>query len=285
MKILKDSVLWHKKLALPEAVQRNLQELIQNARQSAGNTNNGPNHPTRDKPQIFPDISSRDVNAYLSGILPGLTAKEFRTHHATIAVRQHLEEAAVKASDPEHVKWETANLANLEAAMLCNHTKKAPEGWPRSRERYKERQLKAEERVQLYREEANTQRDALTALREEAREKLDAASPAQKAKVRSRYQQRIRLAERKLDQTRERLERARLARDKIKAQASIAAKKRTWNLGTSLKSYIDPRVYYAWGRQVDYRVLEQYYPTALQRKFAWVREESEGESSEQGNAS
>ena len=47
--------------------------------------------------------------------------------------------------------------------------------------------------------------------------------------------------------------------------------KRTWNLGTSLKSYIDPRVYYEWGQQVGYDVLEHYYPAALRNKFAWVR--------------
>ncbi len=54
---------------------------------AARNGGNGKSHPTRDKPQIFPDVGSRDVNAYLSEILPGLTAKVFRTHHATMAVR------------------------------------------------------------------------------------------------------------------------------------------------------------------------------------------------------
>ena len=71
------------------------------------------------------------------------------------------------------------------------------------------------------------------------------------------------------------LERAKLARDKVKVQASIASKKRTWNLGTSLKSYVDPRVCYQWGQEVDYDVLEKYYPKALRRKFAWVREEDD----------
>ena len=71
------------------------------------------------------------------------------------------------------------------------------------------------------------------------------------------------------------LERARLRRDKIKTQASIASKKRTWNLGTSLKSYIDPQVYYEWGQRTDYDVLEKYYPKALRRKFAWVRHDTQ----------
>ncbi|MFL7793974.1 MAG: hypothetical protein AB8I69_17665, partial [Anaerolineae bacterium] len=64
-------------------------------------------------------------------------------------------------------------------------------------------------------------------------------------------------------------------------QDSVAVKKRTWNLGTSLKSYIDPRVVYEWGQAVDYDVLERYYPKALQRKFAWVRGEEEEEEEEE----
>jgi DNA topoisomerase-1 len=271
----KDSVLWHKKLELSGVVQRNLEELLHTARPSNSGGDGDRSHPTRDKPQLFPDISSRNVNAYLSGILPGLTAKVFRTHHATFAVREFLEDSLVEADDPEHLKWEAANLANLEAAVLCNHTKKAPASWPGSRQRYKERRQKAEERVETYRERFKTQREALADLSKEAREKRDAAPPAKKKKVKARYSKRIEVAKRRVERARGMLERARLRRDKIKTQASIAAKKRTWNLGTSLKAYIDPRVYYDWGQRIDYDVLDKYYPKALRRKFAWVRDEVE----------
>jgi DNA topoisomerase-1 len=276
----KDSVLWHKTLDLPELVQQNMNELIRTARPSNTSGDDGRSHPTRDKPQLFPNTSSRDVNAYLSDILPGLTAKVFRTHHATIAVRDSLKESDVQADDPEYLKWEAANLANLEAATLCNHTKMAPKSWPRSRQRYKERQEKAEERIKTYQERVKKYREALVELRKEAREKRKAAKPAKKEKVKARYEKRIATAERRLERARGMLERARIARNKIKAQASIASKKRTWNLGTSLKSYIDPRVYYEWGQEVEYDVLERYYPKALRRKFAWVKDESEEESDE-----
>jgi DNA topoisomerase-1 len=277
----KDSVLWHKKLELPEVVQQNLDELIRDARPSNSTTNGDRSHPTRDRPQLFPDISSRDVNAYLSGILPELTAKVFRTHHATIAVQDSLEISGVEADDPEYAKWEAANLANLEAAILCNHTKQEPASWPRSRLRYRERRQKAEERVATYRERLKPQREALAALREEAREALAAAPPARQEKVKARYDKRIGTAERRVERAQAMLDRAKHSRDKIKAQASIAAKKRAWNLGTSLKAYIDPRVYYEWGQQVDYDVLESYYPKALRRKFAWVRNEAQDEPEEE----
>jgi DNA topoisomerase-1 len=276
----KDSVLWHKKLELPEVVLGNLEELILDARPSNSSTNGDNGHPTRDMPQIFPDISSRDVNAYLSGILPGLTAKVFRTHHATVAVRESLETSGIEADDPEYVKWEAANLANLEAAVLCNHTKQPPASWPRSRQRYRERRQKAEERVKNYRERVTADRQTLTTLRQEAKEKGGAAAPDQQRKISAQYKKRIATAQRRLERSRGMLERAQTGLGKVRAQASIATKKRTWNLGTSLKSYIDPRVYYEWGQEVDYDVLEKYYPSALMRKFAWVRDESDDETDE-----
>ena len=143
----KDSVLWHKSLALPAAVAESLAELIRSARPSKSSGNGDRGHPTRDLPQLFPDISSRDVNAYLGSILPGLTAKVFRTHHATLAVRTGLEASGIEPADPDYRKWEAASLANLDAAVLCNHTRQVPAGWSRSREKLKERQERAEERA------------------------------------------------------------------------------------------------------------------------------------------
>jgi DNA topoisomerase-1 len=270
----KDSVLWHKKLDLSDIVRQNMEELIRTARPSTSSGNGDKSHPTRDKPQLFPDTSSRDVNAYLSEVLSGLTAKVFRTHHATIAVRESLEESGIEADDPEYMKWEAANLANLEAAMLCNHTKQAPANWSHSRQRYQERREAAEERLKVYQEKVKESRETLDALRRESREKVEAADPDQRQKVKARYSKRIATAQRRLEQAKGQVEKARQSVGKIKAQAAIASKKRTWNLGTSLKSYIDPRVYYEWGRKIDYDVLAKYYPTALCRKFAWVQDES-----------
>lgn len=271
----KDSVEWHKKLQPPQVVLDSLAELMLNARPS----NAAPNgHPTRDKPQLFPDIDSHDVNAYLSGILPGLTAKVFRTHHATTAVRESLYGSGVRAEHPEYLKWQATALANLEAALLCNHTKQASGDWAAARAHYRERQLKAEERLTHYTAQVRELTDALLALRQEAREAEDAAQkPEQRRRLRERFGQRIETARKRLDEARGRRARAQDALGKIKAQATIAGKKRTWNLGTSLKSYIDPRVYHTWGREVGYDVLARYYPTILQRKFAWVRAgDSEG---------
>jgi len=266
----KDFVRWHKKLELPEIVRQNLVELSRSAR-PPNSGNRGKKHPTRDKPQLFPDIGSRDVNAYLSEVLPGLTAKVFRTHHATEIVRSSLETPGVKASDPEYEKQKAATVANLQAAILCNHTKNASPNWPARRERFKERQRKAEERVQRYRLQVKEHTEALATLRREAREKKASASAAKRKRLEASYQKKIERAKRRIETARDRLQKAKDARNKIQAQTVIATKTRTWNLGTSLKSYIDPRVYYQWGQQIEYDVLERFYPKKLRQKFAWVK--------------
>ncbi len=267
----KDSVLWHKRLSLPEAVFRNLAELREKARPSRARKNEQ-SHPTRDKPQLFPDISSNDVNAYLSGILPGLTAKVFRTHHATLAVRESLERSGVRSDDPEYKKWEAASLANLEAAVLCNHYKQAPKNWEAGRQRFQERLERAAAQVKKYREALRTLEEKARALRRETREALRAATGERRERLRARYEKREEQMACQLEAARERLQRALLVQGRLRAQASIAEKKRTWNLTTSLKSYIDPRVYAQWGQEVGYDVLGTYYPKVLQRRFSWAKE-------------
>jgi len=45
-----------------------------------------------------------------------------------------------------------------------------------------------------------------------------------------------------------------------------------YNLGTSLKSYVDPRIYYRWGSDVGFD-WKKYYPSTLQKKFSWIEEQ------------
>lgn len=262
----KDSVEWRKKIELPQQVRANLEELVRNARPSSNSSGLA-----RDLPQLFPDIDSSHVNRYLSGILPGLSAKVFRTFRATDAVHATLEAAAVKAASPEYIKWQTVAQANLRAAELCNHTKKAGVNWSAIQSRYEERLAKAEQRQQAAQLSLENAKKSLQDLRQELQSLTESEMTDKSVNKVSRLQTRIETARNKLAGLQERRDRASMAVGKIKSQMAIAKQKRTWNLGTSLKSYIDPRVYHRWGEKVDYDVLAKYYPTILQRKFAWVR--------------
>jgi hypothetical protein len=91
------------------------------------------------------------------------------------------------------------------------------------------------------------------------------------ARVTERYEKRLARARAMIETARARVKRTQDGIGKIEAQMALANHKRTWNLGTSLKSYIAPRVLVRWGEQVEYNVLEKYYPKTLRRKFAWAK--------------
>jgi DNA topoisomerase-1 len=224
----------------------------------------------------------------LSRALKGLSAKVFRTHHATRAVRESLQASGVRAGSPEYAKWQAVANANLSAAILCNHTKKDTGNWEARKQRYEERIAKAQERRERYRGQVAERKEQLQVLEVEAASKraiaqarLDKVPPDKEARLEKaqaylartveRYEKRLARAREMIETSRGRVQRAQDAIGKIEAQMALANHKRTWNLGTSLKSYIDPRVYVRWGEQVEYDVLEKYYPKALRRKFAWAK--------------
>src|SRR5260370_12917153 len=60
----------------------------------------------------------------------GLTAKVFITHHATETVQSYLgRHNGFKPNDSGFVKLYHARVANLEAAIRCNHKRTPPKTW------------------------------------------------------------------------------------------------------------------------------------------------------------
>ncbi len=123
----KDSVRWQKNLPLDHAGQilaRNLRDFMRGKRAGDPNDPNDPGDP------IFDKIDSTHVNQFLGSIVAGLTAKVFRTYHATHAVRAYLAREGKDVADaPNYRKEYIAKLANLEAATVCNHKRTPPKNW------------------------------------------------------------------------------------------------------------------------------------------------------------
>lgn len=112
----KDSVAWKKSEVLPPSVARNLKEF------TAGK---GP------EDLIFHNVSSGLVNLFLSSIVPGLTAKVFRTYHATAKAKEVLVSNDLRDAD-DLDKLYHAKEANLQAAIFCNHQRTPPKTWQES---------------------------------------------------------------------------------------------------------------------------------------------------------
>ncbi|HUT79725.1 MAG TPA: DNA topoisomerase I [Candidatus Bathyarchaeia archaeon] len=302
----KDSVEWKKEKEFPEKFVKVLQELIEEA-----------NGSEEDKPQIFSDVNSRHVNAFLGEIVDGLTAKVFRTFHATNTVKSGLDQSDVNESDPEFVKREAAVMANLEAAIICNHMKQVPANWANRLQTFRERKIKADERTGKAEENQKQTEAKLETLKQILKEKkkllqeqekileevkneyklLNETERPSEPKEKEKFKKDLEKAKKKVDSqkkkveaankrvetaqnqvekgknsvgtAKERVYKANLANKKIVSQERISKKTKEWNLGTSLKSYIDPRVYFDWGKEVDYD-WQNYYSNTLQKKFSWL---------------
>jgi len=286
----KDSVPHVFTVELPDNVTRNLKEFAANARST-----------------LFDGVRSKHVSEFLDEVMAGLSAKVFRTCYASEAVETNLKKAPVKLEDPEYVKKHAATMANLEAAKVCNHRRTIRKTWQSSLEKKKDRlktlknrakdaqdelrqkiedwKEKDSERLREQEEKLKDMQAKLSAHRRQLAEKKQQGKSTRALKRRisfdrkavTRQKQRLKLLkpkhEERMKKLGQRLE-SRMQRDKAaiaKLKLRIAAQKETrdYNLGTSLKSYIDPRIYYKWGKQVDYD-WKQYYSKALQRKFSWV---------------
>ena len=269
------------------------------------------------KESLFEGISSGYVGSFLKEIMEGLSAKVFRTLCATDAVWGRLATETVRPEDPNYVKRQAALKANLEAAIVCNHKRTIPKTWQQSLQAKKDRlkQLEAKatadekamrqklaDKEKKYREKlAATEKTLYEAeqklrlgehqLEEAAKDpgkklptlkkRVEAAKKATKAcrelsrRTKNDYVTKSLKLKKQLE---ERKRRDREAVERMRLQVEAQEITRDYNLGTSLKNYVDPRIYYDWGKRVgfDWR---SYYPTTLQKKFSWMEQQSEDEES------
>jgi DNA topoisomerase I len=190
----KDSVRWVKTIPEAEPV------LLENLRRFTKGK--------KPENEIFDVVTSSMVNRFLSGIVPGLTAKVFRTFHATKVAEASLLAKDMRQTD-ELDKLYFAKEANLRAAEFCNHKRTPPKNWDESLR-------KKEEKLAEYK------------------------SKGKEAMAR-----------------------------KMEMNVEFTKKTKEYNLNTSLKNYIDPRVFKSWCDYVDYD-WAKLYTTSMQKKFSWV---------------
>src|SRR5919109_4479140 len=169
---------------------------------------------------IFDGITSSKVNAFLRSIdsnnVPGLTAKVFRTYIATKTVKDYLANPPIKVDkhSSQALKIYAAKTANLKAAITCNHKKGVDLKNPasiRALEKFDESTKKKQEMIRKLNDDI-------------------AASNWKTELHKKRLEDRI---------------------EKIQMQLKLQKETRDYNLGTSLRNYIDPRVMKAWLTYID----------------------------------
>ena len=195
--------------------------------------------------EIFEDISSSKVNKFLRSIdkenVPNLTAKVFRTYIATAIVKKHLSEPILKVNknESEFKKVYVAKIANLQAAITCNHKKGIDPKNPASKKAWEK-----------FEQSLENKKEKIKQLRMELKEKKW-KTELQKL----RKEQRV---------------------EKLEFQLRLQKETRDYNLGTSLRNYIDPRVFKSWCEYVDLD-WTKIYTSTLQRKFKWIEQYSKSD--------
>lgn len=289
----KDSIRHLITARLPEEVVRNLKEFMAEARST-----------------IFEGVDSERVSEFLNEVHPGLSAKVFRTFYATSAVEKELMRRRVNEKDPKYLKRYIAIMANLEAAKICNHKREIPKNWElslnkkvekieklkiefkkgekRLKEKMKEIDVRFKDRLYKKEKALNEERRKMDEIKEIIEKRRIEGKSIDSLKERlikkknkiEKLENSIRKMKNEWEIYRKRMInrldelKARYWKrlEEIRIQVEIQRETRDYNLGTSLKSYIDPRVYYEWGERVGYSWRE-YYPATLQRKFSWVEDQ------------
>jgi DNA topoisomerase-1 len=197
------------------------------------------------KDEIFEDITSAKVNKFLRSIdkdnLPNLTAKVFRTYIATAIVKERLATPTLKVhkNESEFKKVYVAKIANLEAAITCNHKKGIDPRNPASKKSW---------------------------------EKFEQSIANKKEKIR---QLKLELKDTKWKTELQKLKKEQRL-EKVEFQLRLQQETKDYNLGTSLRNYIDPRVFKSWCEFVNLD-WTKIYTSTLQRKFKWIEQYSKND--------
>jgi len=238
----KDSVRWRETIPAEGHDKRfydNLKEFISNK---------------KDSEEIFDGITSRHVNAYYSTIVKGLSAKVFRTYLASSTVSKYLRDHDNIKSESDMKKMFHGKLANLNAAIMCNHKRTIPKNFETSLQKKRDT-LRNIEKTKPWEKSEELLKKAQSKIVKTKKQKEGKNERIKKIKNvirkgKAKHTERIK---------------------KLELQINLTEKTRDYNLGTSLRNYIDPRIFKTWTDEVGAE-WEKLYTSALQKKFLWVKD-------------
>ncbi|XP_054632914.1 DNA topoisomerase I, mitochondrial isoform X2 [Dunckerocampus dactyliophorus] len=233
----KDSIRYYNKVPVISKVFKNLQRFMEN--KDPGD-------------ELFDRLNTNLMNKHLSALMPGLTAKVFRTYNASITLQQQLKELT-NGSDNEAEKLLSYNRANRAVAILCNHQRAPPKTFEQSMANL---QTKIDARkVQLAL--------AKTELKQAKKDsKAKDSSDSKLAKLVERKKAAVKRCEEQLL--------------KLEVQATDREENKQIALGTSKLNYLDPRISVAWCKRMGIPI-EKIYNKSQRDKFAWAIEMTEAD--------
>lgn len=243
----KDSMVYDNTVEVPEVVFKNLKAFVKNK---------------KPKDDVFDKLEPSTLNEHLKSLMPGLSAKVFRTYNASITLQHELFEKHkdtgedVDVETPENNKILFYNRANREVAILCNHQRSVPKAFDGQMEKMVERHDEIKEQMEML----NAHVKRLKAGKEELTNR--------KCKVEKNETFKLPTT---MDACKAKIEKTQKALENYETKMTLKSDTKTVALGTSKINYMDPRITVAWCKQKDVP-LEKIFNKSLCSKFPWAVE-------------
>eukprot|EP00268_Persea_americana_P010540 TRINITY_DN142_c0_g1_i2.p1 TRINITY_DN142_c0_g1~~TRINITY_DN142_c0_g1_i2.p1 ORF type:complete len:980 (+),score=266.07 TRINITY_DN142_c0_g1_i2:396-3335(+) len=195
---------------------------------------------------LFDKLDTSKLNAHLKELMPGLTAKVFRTYNASITLDDKLNKETKDGNVAEKIA--VYQHANKEVAIICNH----------------QRSVSKTHSAQMSRlgEKMDELKGVLESLKVDLSRAKKGKPPLKDADGKTKKNLAPEALEKKIAQTNAKIE-------KMELDMKIKEDLKTVALGTSKINYLDPRISVAWCKRHDVPI-EKIFNKSLLAKFAWA---------------
>ncbi|XP_077249657.1 DNA topoisomerase 1-like [Tasmannia lanceolata] len=200
----------------------------------------------KDGDDLFDQLDTSKLNAHLKELMPGLTAKVFRTYNASFTLDELLNKETKDDNLAE--KMAVYQRANKEVAIICNHQRSVSKthGAQMSRLSEKMSELKV----------------VLEELKVDLSRAKKGKPPLKDADGKAKKNLAPEVLEKKIAQTNAKIE-------KMELDMKIKEDLKTVALGTSKINYCDPRITVSWCKRHEVPI-EKMFNKSLLAKFAWA---------------
>ncbi|XP_007020665.2 PREDICTED: DNA topoisomerase 1 [Theobroma cacao] len=195
---------------------------------------------------LFDKLDTSKLNAHLKELMPGLTAKVFRTYNASITLDEMLNKETKDGDVAEKVV--VYQRANKEVAIICNH----------------QRSISKSHSAQMSRltEKITELKGVLKELKIDLDRAKKGKPPLKDADGKQKRNLTPQAIQKKIDQTNAKIE-------KMERDMQTKEDLKTVALGTSKINYLDPRITVAWCKRHEVPI-EKIFNKSLLAKFAWA---------------
>ncbi len=222
-------------------------------------------HGKKPDAEVFDQLTVSDLNDHLKSLMPGLSAKVFRTYNASITLEQQLP-LEMDHATPVADKVLAYNSANRKVAILCNHQRTVGKGFQDNLDK-----LKAD--VRRMKKQMKELRAMLKDVKagKNVRLKPEIKETGDKAKDRAAKKKVSHLFARQpgAEAIKKRLATWKTRTHVMEVNVQNKDDNKTVALGTSKINYMDPRITVAWAKRNECPI-EKVFPSALRDKFPWA---------------